>query len=248
MSGSFDDKDRLVIGDGKIICCFGPKGSGKSVIGRLILNSFPGDRLVIAVNHDDGPFAAPDQGIHEITGDVSTLPVKWPEHLREDREHLTIRCQLDIGSPTDVEDQDHCVGLALRHGHTAILVHEVGLLAPNDVSKKRIPNVRRVLHANRHSNTTAIFCGPRPCDINAMVYGQADVIYMFYLPLEQDRIKMANRIGWELDELTDAMEELGPFEYLRFDAREPPKPPPGQPDRRLVLKPAIPAEYVQALP
>ena len=91
MSGSFDDADQLVIGDGRIICCFGPKGSGKSVIGRLILNSYPGDRMVIAVNQDDGPYPDPKQSIHLLEGDITSLPSSWPEHLREHREHMTVR-------------------------------------------------------------------------------------------------------------------------------------------------------------
>jgi len=50
MSGSFNSSGQLEIGDGRIITCFGKKRSGKSVMGKLLLASYPGDKMVIAAN------------------------------------------------------------------------------------------------------------------------------------------------------------------------------------------------------
>ena len=246
MSGSFNERDELEIGDGKIICCFGKKGSGKSVIARMILDSYPGDRIVLAANRDDGPFPNEDQGIHVFRGGVDDFPKRWPEHLRRDREYLTLRFEFDTGSSTDIEDQDAVVELAMRHGNCALLVHEVGLLAP--VGKQsRYPFTKRLLHANRHHRVTALFCGPRPIDVNPLVIGQADVVYVFETQVVADRKRIADTIGWNLRDFEDGLDELGPHEYLRFDAREP-KPEGAEDDRRLVIKPALPIEEVRRLP
>lgn len=244
MSGSFDANDALEIGDGRILCAFGKKRSGKSVLARLILESYPGDCAVIAANADDGPFPDPAKGRHLLRGDVTSLPAKWPEYLREDREPLTLRFELDAGSPTFLEDQDHVIGLVLRHGHCAVLVHEVGLLAP---SNRVPPHMRRLLHANRHRHVTAILCGPRPVTVDPLVIGQADVVYTFEMPIAADRKRVAETIGWPVPDFEDALDELAPYEYLRFDANEG-KPEPGQPDRRLVIKPPLPPEVVRSLP
>jgi len=242
VSGSFDDQGRLVIGDGKILACFGKKRSGKSVMGKLLLASYAGDRMVIAANADDGPFAD-GETVHLVRGDVESLPAKWPEHLRRYQgEPMTLRVEVDPGSPTFLEDQDHAVGMALRHGNCAILVHEVGLIAP---SNRVPPHMRRLLHANRHRRVTAILCGPRPITADPLVLAQADVVYIFETPVPDDRKRIAGSIGWKPADLDDALEELRRHEYLRFDANEP-KPEGDQEDMRLVHYPALPEDIVRA--
>jgi hypothetical protein len=248
VSGSFDDQGRLDIGDGKIVSCFGKKRSGKSVMGRLYLATFPGDTMVIAANHDDGPFADPkgERGrpVHMIRGTAESIPRKWPEHLRQDKEPICLRIQVDPGSDTFLEDQDQAVALALRHPGTAILVHEIGLLAP---ANRVPPHTRRLLHANRHTRTTAIFCGPRTLTTDALVIGQSDVVHTFELAVPQDRKRIAENIGWSPLDFDWQVEQLGPHEYLRFDANES-KPEEGQEDQRLIHFEALPVEVVRAIP
>lgn len=245
MSGSFNSRGALELGDGLIISCFGKKKSGKSVMGRLLAYSYPRDVIVICANHDDGPFEDKEAGIHEIEADAESMPRRWPEHLRgEDKGKMTLRVQVDPGSPTFVEDQDAAVGLALRHGNCALLVHEVGLLAP---SNRVPPHTRRLLHANRHRGVTAILCGPRPLTVDALVIAQSDVVYTFELKVPQDRKRVAETCGWDPRDFDEAVEELGPHEYLRFDANEP-KPEGDEPDLRLVHMPALPEDVVKALP
>lgn len=243
MSGSFNERGELEIGDGKIVCCFGKKRSGKSVLGKLLRASYPGDTMVIAANHDDGPFAD-GKTVHEVTGDVTSLPAKWPEHLREaPTVPFCLRVQVDPGSPTFLEDQDHAIGLALGHGNCAVLVHEVGLLAP---SNRVPPHMRRLLQANRHRKVTAILCGPRPITVDQLVIGQADLVYIFEMPIAADRKRVAETIGWKVPDLEEAVDDLGPHEYLRFDANEP-KPVAGEDDMRLVHFPPLPEDVVKAV-
>lgn len=243
MSGSFNAQGQLEIGDGRIITCFGKKRSGKSVMGKLLLASYPGDKMVIAANHDDGPF--PDgKTVHLVEGDVTTLPAKWPEHLREaPNVPMTLRVQVDAGSDTFLEDQDHAIGLALGHGNCAVLVHEVGLLAP---SNRVPPHMRRLLQANRHRRVTAILAGPRPITVDQLVIGQADLVYLFEMPVADDRKRVAQTIGWKVTDLDAAVEDLGRHEYLRFDANEP-KPDAGEEDMRLVHFPPLPEDIVKAV-
>lgn len=246
MSGSFTDDGALDIGDGKIVTCFGKKRSGKSVMGRLLLSTYPGDRMVIAANEDDGPFAD-GQTVHVIHADAETMPKRWPEHLRRERgEPMTLRVQVDPGSPTFVEDQDAAIGLALRHGNCAVLVHEVGLLAESG-RMQRVPHTRRLLHANRHRRVTAILCGPRPVTVDPLVIGQSDVVYVFEVQVPADRKRIAETVGWEPADLDAAVDELGPHEYLRFDANES-KPRDGEPDLRLIHFPALPEDVARSVP
>lgn len=226
---------------GIIACCFGKKRSGKSVMGRLLFDSYPHDRVVIAVNADDGPFADERRDVFPIRGTVDTLPPRWPEELRRDGRRMTLRYDPDPGSPTFLEDQDAVIGLAMRHGHCALLVHEVGLLAP---SNRVPPHTRRLLNNNRHHHVTAVLCGPRPITVDPLVIGQADLIYVFEMQVPADRKRVAETIGWDPADFDAAVEDLARHEYLRFDANENKPAGDDDPDLRLVHCPALPADVV----
>jgi len=239
---TFNERGELDPGKGVIATCFGKKRSGKSVMGRLLFDSFPYDRIVIAANADDGPFADEKRDVFLLFGGADTLPARWPEHLRRDGRRMTLRYQPDPGSPTFIEDMDHVIGLAMRHGHCAVLVHEVGLIAP---SNRVPPHMRRLLHSNRHHHVTAILCGPRPITCDPLVIGQSDLIYVFEMQVSADRKRVAETIGWSPTDFDDAVEDLGPHEYLRFDANEAKPAGDDEPDLRLVSCPALPADVVR---
>lgn len=253
MSGSFDQDGRPEWGDGLIMSAWGKKRSGKSVLARYWFSMYPGDGIVIASNSDDGPFA--DGKIVHLIRDntVDTMPRRWPEHLRHERERLILRIEFDAGSPTFLEDQDAAIGLALRHGDTCLLVHETHLMAPVEASRRQIPHTHRLLAANRHAQVgggkgkvSAIFCGPRPAGIKTLVHGQSDVTAMFELPVPPDRERLAHELGVPLPELAAALDDLGRHEYLRYDAQEL-KPEAGEPDRRLLWMPPLPEDIVKAV-
>ena len=237
MSGSFDRHGELVIGDGRIITCLGKKRSGKSKVGRLIFDSYPGDRLVIDVNGTDGPV----NGAVELRGSVDELETRWPEHLREDREPMLIRYVPDAGSPTCLEDMDHVLGLAWRKQDVCVLVHEMGLLAP---AGRTPPNCRRVLQSNRHRRVTLIACAPRPITMDPLVLQQSDVAYVFDLPNPDDRKRVADNIGWPPRDFDLQVQALKRHEFLRFDSNEDAPDDETQPDWRLVHCDPLPADVV----
>lgn len=240
-SGTFREDGSLDPARGIIATCFGKKRSGKSVMGRLLFAGYPHDRVVISASHDDGPFVDPEHDVFELKGDVETLPELWPEDLRREGRRMTLRYEPDTGSPTALEDVDAVLGMVRRHGHCAVLIHEVALVAPSG----RVPaHMRRLLNTNRHDAVTMILCGPRPVTVDPLVIAQSDLVYVFELPVPADRQRVAETVGWKPAEFDEAVEELGPHEYLRFDANMP-KPAEGREDMRLVLCPALPADVVK---
>lgn len=253
MSGSFDDQGRLEIADGRIIVAVGKKRSGKSIMGKYLFRSYPGDRLIIDVAGDDGPVGP---AVHEIVGrTVDDLPTMWPEHLRDFTDkgrpkQMTLRYAPDAGSPTVAQEIDHVIGLGLIQGGKAanegrtgvcILVHEIGVVAPVHRTQ---PWMRRLLAHNRHNSATLIGCGPRPQTVDPLVLQQADLIYTFEMMNPNDRKRVAETIGWSPVDFTDAVNRLGPHEYLRYDANEL-QPDHGEADTRLLHFPALPEEVVR---
>jgi hypothetical protein len=241
LSGSFDRRGNPVWDQGLIVTCFGKKRSGKSVMGRVLFDSFPYDRVVISANRDDGPFTDPHSDVFDLRGTVDTLPDDWPEDLRRDGRRMTLRYEPDPGSPTCLEDCDAVLGMVRKHQHAAILVHEVAFIAPSG----RVPaHMRRLLHANRHDHVSLILCGPRPITVDPLVLAQSDLVYVFEMQVPEDLDRVAKSVGWKPTEFAESVEDLGPHEYLRFDANEN-KPAGDEPDRRLVHCDALPEDVMK---
>jgi hypothetical protein len=222
---------------GIIVLCTGKKGSGKSKMALTIFRSYAGDRVVIDVAGDDGPWG-PD--VVELRGTVEDLPARWPEELRKDKQRMTLRYAPDAASKTFLEDMDRVVGMAMAHKDCAVLVHEVGRAAP---ANRTPPHMASLLQHNRHARVTAIFAGPRPQTIDPLVIGQADLVYVFETQVSADKRRIAETIGWNVNDFASACDGLGPHEYLRFDANEG-KPEPGDKDYRLVHFDALPEDVV----
>lgn len=240
--GSFDKDGNPDWPASPIIVCVGKKRSGKSVMAMVLFEAYPYDRIVIAANPTDGPHPDPAKDIFEIHGTVDTLPPDWPEELRRDGRRMTLVYRPDAGSPTLLEDQDHVVGMARRHGDTCLLVHEMALLFP---AGKVPPHSKRLLNTNRHDRVPAILCGPRPITVDPLVLGQADLVYIFEVQVEADRKRLADAVGWRDDDLAANLEELGRHEYLLYDANLL-KPQRGEEDYRVVHCPPLPADVVAA--
>jgi len=242
---SFDRNGDLDPSRGIIVVCVGKKGSGKSVMGLLLFRAYPYDKVVIDVAQDDGPWG-PD--VIDLHGTVEDLPRRWPEHLRkDDGAPMTLRYVPDPGSPTFREDMDAVIALVMAHGkrtgHCAVLVHEMGRLAP---AGQTPPHTSRMLEHNRHHHVTAILCGPRSQDIDPLILMQADLVYTFELQGAADRRRIAENIGWNPREFDAAVDDLGPHEHLRFDANEPKPDSDDADDLRLVHFPALPPDVVTA--
>lgn len=239
MTGSFDRHGELIIADGPIVSCFGKRKSGKSIMGTMLFRAYPGDRIVIDVAGDDGPMG-PD--VVELKGDVTELPRRWPEAQRKDKERMTLRYVPDPGSKTRLEDVDAVVGLAMSHGNCALLIHEANYTAP---SGRVPPHMNRLLHQNRHRKVTAIFCDPRPITVDSLVLAQSDVVYIFEMNVVQDRERIAKTVNWSVRDFSDAVSDLGPHEYLRYDANQPKPETDDDPDYRLVHFAALPEDVVK---
>ena len=238
MSGSFDRRGQLVIGDGRLLTFLGKKRSGKSIMALSFFMSYPGDRIVIDVAGDDGPSGA---GVVDLTGTVEDLPRRWPEHRRgEDGGPMTLRYVPDPGSPTYLEDMDAVVALAMRHGNTCLLIHEMGDLAQ---SNRTPAHTRRMLRQNRHRRITALMAAPRPQTMDPLVLAQSDVVYVFELMNPHDRRRIAESIGWDPSSFDAAVHDLARHEYLRFDSNEAKPADDGQ-DLRLLHVDPLPEELV----
>lgn len=248
MSGTFGPDGQIDPHRGIIWTFIGKKRSGKSVLALVVFRAYPGDRIVIDIAGDDGP-VGPD--VITIQGTVADgdLPDAWPEYLRQydDRGRpipMTLRYVPDAGSPTFLEDMDHIIGIAMAHGECCVLVHEIGVLAEANKTRK---HTRRLLMHNRHGGaTTALFAGPRAKNIDPLVLAQSDVVSIFELQNKMDRDRIAENIGWDKDALDAGVEALGPHENLRFDANEL-KPVNGQPDMRLLHIEALPIDEVKSV-
>lgn len=203
---------------GTIISAFGRKGSGKTVFNRRLWRSWPYDALAIDVNGD----ADPGEGVERLHHDQ--LAPRFPvRHGLEGREHRKLVYRADPGSATYEQDLDRAIGMTLypSDNPTLVWIGEVG-----EVSKGRRTrgNMRRLTMQSRHYGPMCVlFDGPRPCDIEPLVYLQSDGIAEYELPRADDREKMAELMGFdnlaEHDEAwTDNRRANGEFSFLFFHA------------------------------
>jgi len=191
-----------------IVTILGKKGSGKSVLARRLWETYPYDRLAIDPHND----------LHEEgTRDVrDPLPARWPMPL-EDEERTSLRYVPDPGAKTYLDDLDRAVGLAYMHRHVLLWLDEI-----NDLTSANFtpPFMKRALYASRHRQLSMLMCGPRALNINPLILSQADLVYIFDLPSVRDRARVAQTIGYPEQDFDDAVHDLGPFEYLRWDGHE----------------------------
>lgn len=254
MSGTFDENGGIDA-SGRLLVFLGKKKSGKSKLALLWLQQYPGDKLIIDVNRTDGPIG-PD--VIDIEGRVGDLPDKWPEDLRkfgpDDKPlPMTIRFLPDAGSNTPrtngqpggmIADIDHMLGLAWVKGKVCILIHETGIVArSNRVGR----NMLRICQSNRHREITGLFCAPRALTMEPLVVGQGDVVYVFYLPNRHDQKRVAELVGWDADEFSEAVNDLRQYEYLRVDTNENQPDTDGEPDLRIVHFEPLPEIVIRQL-
>lgn len=204
-------ESRFDPGRSTFISVFGKKGEGKSVLARRFWDTWPRDGLCIDVT---GDALKPEDVRASFRGDVPDL---WPQP-RRDGEPVKIRYVPDPGSATHLDDLDRAVGLALKRKGSLVWIDEVGIVSSG--KQRTGPNMRRLLQQGRHQRLSAVFCGPRPIDIDPMVVSQSDVIYVFKLPNPADRRRIADMAGIEPKELDDAVFGLSQHHYLRWDGDE----------------------------
>lgn len=195
-----------------IITAFGRKGAGKSTFSRSVYDSWPGDKLCIDVNGDADP--GPDAEL--LTGPV---PTSWPEPARlpgRPRRPQNLHYRAHPGSPTYTDDLDRAIGTVLYpQAHRALVwCGEVGEFRPG-------PNVRTLLHQNRHYGVTALADGPRPKNIDPLWLAQSDYVAVYHLPNPHDRERVAETIGYpprRFDAECDETFRRGKYWFLFWDA------------------------------
>lgn len=213
---SFNSAGEIDMSNGAIIDCIGKKRSGKSVMASLLMQSFPGDVIVIDPAGDDGP-TGPD--VVEWRGTVETLPGEFPEYARKQKgQRVILHYVPDPGSPTELQDMDAVVGVAMEHSTkdvpAMLVIHETGRVMP---AGRTPPHVRRYLNHNRHRGLVGVNCMPRPKTVDPLVVTQADLLYVFTLPHPDDRKRIAEETGTDPRQLDDALDHLRPHGYLRID-------------------------------
>lgn len=197
------------------ITVVGRKGSGKTEIAYLFFDSYPFDRATIDPNGD--------LKVPEDTLELDTpLPTRWPGEAYEklypsghERKQQTLRFVPNFHEPDYLEDMDRVVGMCFGHRRTCLFFDECHEGAP---ANRTPPHMRRALRQGRHADLTLILATPRPMTVDPLVLAQADWVYVFDLPNPADRKRVAETIGWDPRDFSDAVESLPEFGYLRYDA------------------------------
>lgn len=215
-------------GASRYVFISGKKGSGKSHLAYTIWSSYPYDRLVLDVTRDVAREWLTPLGIKYKTITAETIPLRWPSPADPDEGPVTLVYHPDMGSPTATDDLDRALGLALSRKRVCVWADEIGAMTRANSTG---PNLRRLLHYGRHSETSAIMCGPRPIDVDPLCIAQADYVGMFRTANPADRKRIADNCGMSMREIDTANAALQPYEYMWYDAREdeafimPPLPP-----------------------
>jgi hypothetical protein len=204
------------------ISIFGRKGSGKSELARILFLAYPFDRLVVDPTGDvskalpPGSFrdALPTDFMHRPA--THGVPAKWPK--RDDEKRSSLLYHPRRSSPTYATDLNTVCGWPLAHaGDCMIWYDEGGRTHKRDHIE---PNAHEIEEEGRHHGITRMLCSPRVSGLDGLVIHQSDIIYIFALPAPTDRQQLASIMGYDTEELSDAIDALPQFGYLRFSQKE----------------------------
>lgn len=173
-----------------IVTAWGSKGSGKSVLNRVLFRSWDLDAVCIDVNGN----AEPGPHAETIT---APLPTRFPEDVANmgERRPRVLHFRAHPGDPKYREQLDQAVGLALypQRKRTLLWAGEIGEMQPNG---RPGPHMNTLLMQNRHYNVTMLADGPRPVFVHPLTLAQSDLVAVFHLPNPRDRERIADSIGF----------------------------------------------------
>ncbi len=170
-----------------IVAAIGTKGSGKSESLRQLFDRWPTDRVVIDVTGD----ARPDDPDHL----VMTAPFKPAMPNPPDgAARVTVWARCDPRRDNYTEDQDDALGMALypRHRPAIAWVDEYPQMA---TATHQGRNLRLALQSSRHYHMSLLVACQRPRTIPVLTLHQADRVFIFEVPIDDDRDYIAKNIG-----------------------------------------------------
>lgn len=208
------------------VLAVGRKGSGKSQLAQVIWLSYRGDRLCVDPTGDVAKALGGMKGVRVVEG--GWAPARWPKY--EDQPRTTIiYVPVRRGNPSWRKQVDSWIGLADYRGGVCIWIDEVGLVTK---AQNCPDNYGDCLQTGRHRGTSLVQCCPRPKDIDPLVPGQADYIYVFDLPQLADKQRIAEIGGYPTSMIENGVNQLGPYEHLRLDTTA----PSGSPERLMHME------------
>lgn len=201
-----------------LILCVGRKGSGKSEMARAIYDSYPYDKVCIDTNLDARPPAKDPKDVIVVT---APPPKSMP--TRDDGKPMSAHYQANPLDDSYRDDLDRAISMALFPRDRPALIWWDEYAETDHTASHPSPHLRLALQQSRHYHLSALMCCPRPVTISPLARGQADLIFMFDVPNEDDRIALAKACGWPIPLFVEEMEttkrKWPPHSYLLYDAR-----------------------------
>lgn len=196
-----DDPFAIDPDKGAIMLAVGTKGCGKSHFARRLYNAYPHDKLAVDVNGD----ADPGPSAEKVTDLTTAFPVR--HELTGPPKPRNLHYRANPASATYRQDLDKAIGMALRPSDRKCLLWLDEFGEVSQVNRTQ-PNTRTVLMQSRHYGpVSALFCCPRPMNIDPLAISQADGIAIFNLPNPNDRKRLAENMGLDPAELEEAWVE-----------------------------------------
>jgi len=205
----------------------GRRQCGKSRAAAFFVDSYPFDRVVIDPNGDmerkgdvdlrEAIMLVPPipsvKMLDDGTGRYPPPPAPWPWDTAGP---VTLHYVPDLSSATEREDTDAVVRLAYARGRCLLLVDELLRVAE---ANRTLPAMDLTLQQFRHRDETVVLCGPRPVGINPLAITQADLVFLFRMRGIQDRKRIAELTGLDLETVTGLLMNLPRYESIVLDDR-----------------------------
>jgi hypothetical protein len=199
---------------------WGRRGCGKSRAARYFFDSYPFDRIVIDPNGDmEVPGAIelvpPIPKIPTLeNGRYQPAPAPWPW---DELGRVTLHYVPDLSDEDERANTDDVVRLAFARGRCFLLVDEAMRVAQ---ANRVLPAMDLTLQQFRHRDETIALCGPRPVGIEPLCITQADLTFLYRMRGIQDRKRIAEVTGLDLDLVSGLLMNLPRFESVVLDDRD----------------------------
>lgn len=225
--------DLEISDDYAVVTCLGKRQWGKSHGARMYFDAYGHDRIVFDANNDITP-GSDWLTIRHVPEDPAELGLetrereeaqpRWPDG---EIPRVTIHYVPVLSDKHWRDELDRLLLYGFDHQWCCIWIDEVVKAA---AANQTLPSMELVLHQFGHQHLVLLICGPRPVGIDPLCITQADLLYLYRMRGIQDRKRLAELLGVDLEEL-DVLMTLEPYHFvLHRDAHD-----------DLVLMPPLPA-------